>query len=335
VHPAKTEVRFRNQELVHQLFRESIEKALLLARTIPRFSVPKEEISERNRLRSAITDISNMPGSLPLRQASAAWPDESHSARISAETALSSGQVSSATNNSLLSLYDEHIEIVSSSITSVCEKLPVREEEAIRAALGDASSGFDSQSLRPIGHLSNTYILAADSQGLVIVDQHVAHERILFERFLNQLQSRQVPTQRLLIPLTFDLTPSQRLALEKIQFGLSESGFEIEGFGGHTVSVKTVPAGLDARDYQQLIVEIIENCDESPQQSVLDSFHRYLAAGMACRAAVKANTQLNYDKLLWLLDELAITKFPHACPHGRPIMLRLTLREIEKRFLRS
>jgi DNA mismatch repair protein MutL len=335
VHPAKTEVRFRNQELVHRLVRESIEQALLHVRPIPRFSVPRSEYSASEGIRylhstpkatSSVPQLSQLPA-----QEDGGIGVFDPLVRL-AETPQNGDGTFIINNN--IDYINEYLQSSTSCNTLHCGNLKVTDDALVIKREGITEVGDNLSFLRLIGRLSNTYILAADSQGLVIIDQHVAHERILFERYLRELQTRKVNSQRLLLPITFDLTPSQLMILEKIQNDLNLCGFEIESYGRNTISIKTVPASLSESDYRLLIAEIIEGFGEEIGYPNIERFFRILAANMACRAAVKANTQINDDKVSWILSELSKTSFPHACPHGRPILLRMTLREIEKRFLR-
>lgn len=335
VHPAKTEVRFRNQELVHSLVRESVERALLQAHPIPRFSIPKSELSESEGIKYAHS----------MQQSSPTLPLLSHlSAHKHADRGISGAPdlLTERSENASDIIFQQHIinnnhsdiDSYTSCITLGCGNLKIKDDVPISNPDKIIQSEDNLSLLRPIGRLSNTYILAADSQGLVIIDQHVAHERILFERYLQKLQARKLISQRLLVPITFDLTSAQLLILDRIQKDLNSCGFEIEDFGGGTISITAVPADLDESDYRLLISEIIESFENESEFPSLERFFRVVAGNLACRSAVKANTQLNDDKVSWILSELSCVKFPHACPHGRPILLRVTMREIERRFLR-
>jgi DNA mismatch repair protein MutL len=184
----------------------------------------------------------------------------------------------------------------------------------------------------PLGQFRDTFIIAVDDEGLAIIDQHVAHERVLFERVMERLTRGGFESQRLLVPMVLDLAPSACQALVNRTAELERFGFELEGFGGATIKVTAVPALLKIEDCSkalQALAEDLEGLDRGAQ--VQDALQR-IAATTACHAAVKANYPLTYEKMAHILEELRATAYSTVCPHGRPVMLRLTRREIEKNF---
>jgi DNA mismatch repair protein MutL len=188
--------------------------------------------------------------------------------------------------------------------------------------------------LIPLGQFRDTFIIAIDDEGVAIIDQHVAHERVLFERVMEKLTAGRLESQRLLVPMTIDLAPSAVQALGARAAELERFGFELEPFGLSTMKVTAVPALLNAADCSKALValgEDLEGLDRGAQ--VQDALQR-IAATTACHAAVKANYPLTYEKMTHILDELCATAYSTVCPHGRPVMLRLTRREIEKNFER-
>jgi DNA mismatch repair protein MutL len=186
----------------------------------------------------------------------------------------------------------------------------------------------------PMGQLHNSFIIAADRSGLLLIDQHVAHERILFEQHWHALRSKSVELQQMLIPETFDLTPAQSAALEQISPELEVNGFEIGRLSGRTIATKAVPAFLAAGASQALLVELLDAIEEDRRGLTLDEVRAEIAASLACRAAIKINMPLAPEKMRWLIDQLLKMENPATCPHGRPIILRITSREIEKGFQR-
>jgi DNA mismatch repair protein MutL len=176
-------------------------------------------------------------------------------------------------------------------------ELEVSEEEPTLAALS---------TLRPLGQIRNSFILAVNEDGLWIVDQHVAHERVLFERILKQRAAQKVESQRLLMPIVLELSPAQQAVFAEIADELQHNGFEAEPFGAR-------------REEQSLNLEKIRG---------------RIAASIACHAAIKVNMPLEQNKMEWLLTELAKTDHPMSCPHGRPVVLRYSVKDIQKAFKR-
>jgi len=186
----------------------------------------------------------------------------------------------------------------------------------------------------PLGQFRDTFIIAVDDDGVAIIDQHVAHERVLFERVMERLTSGRLESQRLLVPLVMDLAPSAHQALLGRTAELERLGFEIEPFGAATIRVAAVPALLRSEDSSKALRALADDLEGLDRGAhVRDALQR-IAATTACHAAVKANDPLTYDKMMHILDELRATAYSTVCPHGRPVMLRLTRREIERNFER-
>jgi DNA mismatch repair protein MutL len=188
--------------------------------------------------------------------------------------------------------------------------------------------------LRPLGQIHESFIVAAGRDGLWIVDQHVAHERILFEAVMRQRAAGRVETQRLLLPLVVQLTAGQQIDYARIAGELHASGFETEPFGNRTIAVKAAPAAVGAGDLERILFEILEIAERELRGASLDDLRRGICASIACRAAIKINTRLDAAKMEWLLRALAATDCPMSCPHGRPIALHYSTREILKAFHR-
>ena len=216
--------------------------------------------------------------------------------------------------------------------------------EASLAAAGEASFAPASESnaapssllrpLMPLGQFRDTFIIAVDEEGLAIIDQHVAHERVLFERITERLTSARLESQRLLVPILVDLPPSGRQAIAAHRDDLERLGFEVEEFGGDAVRICAIPALLGRDDCEAAVRALSEDLEHLDRGSRVDDTLKRIAATMACHAAVKANYPLTPEKMLHILDELRRTAYSTICPHGRPVMLRITKREIEKNFQR-
>jgi DNA mismatch repair protein MutL len=213
--------------------------------------------------------------------------------------------------------------------------LPAAPVEArLATAAGRDSVAYLIRPMIPLGQFRSTFIIAADDEGLAIIDQHVAHERILFEQISEDLASRALESQRLLTPLVLELGPGAHQTLLQHAEALARLGFEIEHFGGTSLRIAAVPAILDWARCDQTLRAVAGDLDGlAPGVGVADPLRR-MAATMACHAAVKANDPLTREKMQYLLDELRRTAHSSVCPHGRPVVLRLMRREIEKSFER-
>ncbi len=186
----------------------------------------------------------------------------------------------------------------------------------------------------PLGQFRDTFIVAVDDEGVAIVDQHVAHERVLFEQVMERLSSGRLESQRLLTPILVELSASQRQALLQHAATLEKFGLEVEEFGGVSLRLSAVPALLDASESEAAVRALAEDLEGLDRGSRVEDALRRIAATMACHAAVKANYPLTMQKMRFILDELRRTAYSSVCPHGRPVVLRLSRREIEKNFQR-
>ncbi|HWT02177.1 MAG TPA: DNA mismatch repair endonuclease MutL [Pyrinomonadaceae bacterium] len=192
-----------------------------------------------------------------------------------------------------------------------------------------------STNIRPLGQLEESFIIATDDEGLLLIDQHVAHERILFDKYRRLEASRPAESQNLLLPETFDLTPAQAAAFDAAAEELETYGFNLMRLSGRTVAVRAVPADLPAGEARNMLAEVLETVDAEKRGAARATLRDEIAASLACRAAIKINTPLAAEKMRWLIDRLLLTSSPTTCPHGRPVILRLATRDIEKGFHRS
>ena len=188
--------------------------------------------------------------------------------------------------------------------------------------------------MMPLGQFRDTFIIAVDADGIAIIDQHVAHERVLFERVMEKLSSGRLESQRLLEPMLVELSPEGRQALLSHAADLDRLGFGVDEFGGETLRVTGVPAVLGREDAVTAIRALAEDLEGLDRGREVGDALRRIAATTACHAAVKANYPLTHEKMMHILEELRRTAYSTVCPHGRPVMLRLTRREIEKNFQR-
>jgi DNA mismatch repair protein MutL len=199
---------------------------------------------------------------------------------------------------------------------------------------GPVESGVGVRPMIPLGQFRDTFIIAVDDEGVAIIDQHVAHERVLFERVMERLTTGRLESQRLLTPMLIDLSAAQRQALSQHAATLERFGLEVEAFGGDSVRLSAVPAILDPAECEAAVRALAEDLEDLDRGSAVQDALRRIAATMACHAAVKANYPLTMEKMRFILEELRRTAYSSVCPHGRPVVLRLSKREIEKNFQR-
>ena len=321
VHPSKTEVRFRHQAWVHDFVRDSVRDQLMLSRPAPSFSphpqpaaaLPYSDFSQMMQNDSAAPEFVLHPVAPPPARFD--FGDGGIPLHAQAIAATSPALQSAAAVPLKLRVPDTHGGFPS-------DAMPM---ESSMARIGD---------LRPMGQLHHSFIIAAGRDGLWIIDQHVAHERILFEQVLAQQASGRAEMQQLLMPAILQLTPEQQIEYARIEDELRASGFDTEPFGNRTIAVKAVPAAVGHADIERVIFEILEIAEEELRGVSLSDLRRGIAASIACRAAIKINTPLDHKKMEWMLRALAATEYPMACPHGRPVALQYGMREILRAFHR-
>lgn len=194
---------------------------------------------------------------------------------------------------------------------------------------------LSSSKIRPLSQLHDSFIIAVDDEGLLLIDQHVAHERILFDKFRKKETERRIESQNLLLPETIDLSPAQAAAFETVETELENLGFALMRLSGRTVAVKAVPTDLPPAEVRNLLAEILDTVERDKFGAARANLHDQIAASLACKAAVKINMKLTLEKMQWLIDKLLTTSSPTTCPHGRPVILRLTMKDIERGFHRT
>ncbi|MGA8433112.1 MAG: DNA mismatch repair endonuclease MutL [Candidatus Sulfotelmatobacter sp.] len=340
VHPSKTEVRFRQQSVMHDFVRDSVRAALMKARPVPQFVT---EIRARATAGEALTPGADWERSSALEnsaEAFAAQPSAAGQAPSAFDEPGAGGfalQAPVAPPISARFQFEDGIAVEANAGVPVArglESIPdngcapaldVRDEEPTLSSLG---------TLRPLGQIRNSFILAVNEDGLWIIDQHVAHERVLFERVLKQRNAQKVESQRLLMPIIVELSPAQQAVFTEISDELQHNGFEVEAFGARSVAVKVAPAGVDAAAVEHMLHELLELISREEQSLNLEKIRARIAASIACHAAIKVNMPLEQNKMDWLLSELAKTDHPYACPHGRPVVLRYSVKDIQKAFKR-
>jgi DNA mismatch repair protein MutL len=323
VHPSKTEVRFRQHTLVHDFVRESVRAALMKARPVPEFT---REITAQPTAAPGLSpgahphaggDFALRPEPLPPVNERLQFGGEAIT--VEANMAISGfGPVGAP---AMARGVNGHAD--------TCGNVLEDEPQAVVDQLALAS-------LKPVGQVRDSFILAVNADGLWIIDQHVAHERVLFEKILRDRSQNDAAQdgQRLLMPLLVELTPGQQVVFAEISDELRRNGFEVELFGTRTVAVKTAPGGVRPADVEKMLVELLDQFQQEEQALNLDKIRAKIAASIACHAAIKINMPLEQNKMEWLLKELAKTECPMSCPHGRPVVLRYSVKEIQKAFKR-
>ncbi|HEY6263908.1 MAG TPA: DNA mismatch repair endonuclease MutL [Candidatus Acidoferrum sp.] len=339
VHPAKIEVRFRRSNFVHDFTRDTIRQALTGARPIASFAAaaaaaPHSAGSDNGTLDGEIT-----PAPLESGVPRAIIPPME-------EIGLGSGVG-----------LDGGFDLTSAPMQPVVQRIPFTPGTSFGTALAPAqisSAGNWAANLaapnaeapaslprpeqiadlKPLGQVSSSFIVAVNGEGLWLVDQHVAHERVLFEQHLEARRAGKVEAQRMLMPLVVELSPRQIVTFEKIAEELSANGFEVEPMGPKSVAIQAVPAGVGAPDTEKLLREILDGLERENAAISIETLQAKIAASTACHAAIKINMPLEQSQMEWLLDALAKTDCPMSCPHGRPVVLRYSLKEIEKAFHR-
>jgi len=354
VHPSKTEVRFRAASFVHDFVRDTLRETLVAARPAPSAPLPSPPATatpqpgarlpyseftqaledfrfagiQPESPRSVLPDLELAPPPAPqprldLHPAAADAPPAPQPPAPPASGAWTGGQTrpEPPAGAQRQAAFAPRIPDTHSALPSGL----VLDPPSSMASLAD---------VRILGQLHESFIIAAGPDGLWIIDQHVAHERILFEKFLDRLSQGRVEQQRLLLPLIVTLTPAQEADYERIAEELARAGFETEPFGCRTIAVKAAPADLPHSAIEQVLFEILEIADSQDRRFTPGDFRAAMAASMACRAAIKINTRLEPEKMEWLVRQLALTRYPMSCPHGRPVALRYSNRDILRSFHR-
>jgi DNA mismatch repair protein MutL len=192
----------------------------------------------------------------------------------------------------------------------------------------------DPAGFRILGQVDQTYLLVATETSLFVVDQHAAHERVLFEEILGQLEEGAAPSQEQLIPETLDLSEEEFAALEEHRGRIERMGFVLEPFGGRSVVVRSIPRTLRRWEDGRLLREVLQAAGEGAR-SEGDDLNKRLAATFACRASVMAGDSMTAEETRALVDRLFRCEIPTRCPHGRPTLLELTYEELAQRFCRK
>jgi len=354
VHPAKTEVRFRRGEAVKDAIAEAVRSALAnagitgdavaesVACSEPNVSFvptrPEAPLAEPEQhgiefaIGIPITDRSQSFSNgtaVPLEDVDPGGSAMPPAAGIPTELPRA------ATLVDVGDQIAEGIAVPESRFTpSGYVELPPVDSAAKIAKSVDVES-VSAAKIHALGQLHESFIIAVDDEGLLLIDQHVAHERILFDKYRLSEAERPIESQNLLLPETLDLTPAQSEAFSLIEDDLGSLGFGLMRLSGRTVAIKSIPTDLPASEARNLFAEILDTIEAEKKGAPKSTLRDDIAASLACKAAIKINMKLTPEKMRWLIDRLLITTSPTTCPHGRPVILRLSMKDIERGFQRS
>jgi len=363
VHPAKTEVRFRRAAAVADAVRESVRGALASAGYVRRETNEQpyppvgqseavefvQATSAGSETHSAATQprieftphsiddvVSPLPLSEPPALAGGPGVGQSPTSNFQSQPPPGTAGVPPATSARReqpgAEFRDNGEDIsVSESASPSIQLPPLNSADKFAREVAVESLSND---IRPLGQLDESFIIATDNEGLLLIDQHVAHERVLFDKYRALESTRIAESQHLLIPETFDLTPAQASVFDSVAKELESYGFELMRLSGRTVAIKATPADLPAGEARNMLAEILDTVDAEKKGSARETLRDDIAASLACHAAIKVNMPLTHEKMRWLIDRLLQTSSPTTCPHGRPVILRLTTRDILKGFHR-
>jgi DNA mismatch repair protein MutL len=340
VHPAKIEVRFRHPQFVHDFTRDSIRQALSRARPIPSFAGVAPAAADPREHDDGAAAIAAAAGANP----SSTGLPRAVIPPLNAPPMSDGAQMNAAGVTGAAIAGDFEL--------TVAPLRPEAQRFRFESGIGTASDESLSESVRnfsdaeplasagslnelkPLGQVNSSFIVAVNGEGLWIIDQHVAHERVLFEQHLRARREGQLTGQRVLVPMMVELSPRQIVIFERIAEELTANGFEVAQMGPRSVAIHAAPAGIATSDAERLLMEILDGTERENAAISMDSLQAKIAASTSCHAAIKVNMPLDQQKMEWLLGELAKTEAPMSCPHGRPIVLRYSVREIERAFKR-
>ena len=313
VHPTKAEVRFRNQASVHEVVRRAIGAALGRG-PAPELQLTREVAAPAQPVAQSFPGL--LGGIYPNRWAPV--PSQAAPVPVPGWPALPPAAVP----------------VPAGRAGDGLAAGPGGPAASVAAPLDGPVAALGVRPMIPLGQFRDTFIIAIDDEGIAIIDQHVAHERVLFERVMQRLTDGRLESQLLLVPLVVDLSAAGCEVLGKRAAELQRFGFEIAEFGGQSVRVAAVPALLTPDESAAAVRALAEDLDGLDRGATVDEALKRIAATTACHAAVKANQPLTHEKMAHILEELRRTAYSTVCPHGRPVMLRITRREVEKNFQR-
>ena len=314
VHPTKIEVRFRDSREVHQAMRHAIESAL---------AVPRAQLLSTTSAIAQSNAPSTASSSAPAQNTWAQRGMAFGANRLNEDPARAMADLKALWSNP----------------PQVEEESPAGFSSAkiqLQTAPAVASQGEHEWPLgRAIAQLQGVYILAENTQGLVVVDMHAAHERIVYERLKQQLDTTQITSQPLLIPASFSATPQEIATAESCADVLMQLGLEVSALSAKTLAVRAVPTSLAQGDCVELARSVLAELAQHDAATVVQRAQNEILATMACHGAVRANRKLNLDEMNALLRQMEATERSDQCNHGRPTWRQVGMRELDALFLRG
>ncbi len=324
VHPTKHEIRFVHQKMVHDAVREAVAEALrqsdptrwkMAASATPQALQPPASVAERHAGYGMPQRLGEKPGSRPP----ARRPRQPTAFKTNPDTAA-----------------DDNLSPLPSAHRVIAPRPPIHPTahggQPIRQAPLWKQRFFADLTL--IGQYKGTYIICETSDGLMLIDQHAAHERIVFEQLKRQSSDHRPTVQRLLLPETIDLGFREAQILAKLAPELDRYGLEIEPFGGNTFVVKALPTMLDSGNLPSLVTQMVEKTAEIGVTARMETLLDECLMVMACHNAIRANQQLTEVQIKAMLEQLDACDNPSHCPHGRPIWIQWTVKDLEIQFRR-
>jgi DNA mismatch repair protein MutL len=311
VHPTKREIKFENESLVHQVISRMAKEALR-AGGANEFVLPE----------SSQKDWSGQTGAAGVSGQRGQWPG-----------IQSDGSISGTVPTGDSSLTSRYVELQGEMFGRADSGPGVNDAEAETGTRLINRLGAGESDQPQMWQIHRKYILAEVQSGLIIVDQHVAHERILYEQALDAFSNRRRDSQRVLFPVKIRFSADEELAFEELAGMLSGLGYAFVKMEEHTWAMEEVPADLKNGAEEKLIHDIIAQYGE--HRDADQELREVMAAAFSCKAAIKAGDSLTQAEMRFLVDRLFACRYPYSCPHGRPVVMNLTLEELDKRFGRT
>lgn len=359
VHPTKMELRFSDNEMVYRMVRDTIYNALMHKELIPEVNLEEKRQKQEEREIRKLTQEKRIPMPEPFEhkrraQTQASEPVFSPQKLPEVQTVSESSEAKTTVPISEMPKISESPNVLEPPKTPVLPKVPVLPTRPMVQETPTVYQTADLEKQQPeqlklfsekllepssrsrhklIGQLFDTYWLVEFDEQLYIIDQHAAHEKVLYEKMLASLKSREYTTQMVSPPIILTLQSNEALLLKKHMKYFTDIGFEIEPFGGKEYAVRGVPANLFSIAKRELLMEMLDNLSDdsmvSEPQMILEKI-----ASMSCKAAVKGNHQMSSTEADMLIDQLLGLENPYACPHGRPTIISMSKYELEKKFKR-
>lgn len=324
VHPTKMELRFSTNEYVYNFVLDSIKSTLKSGELAPEVSLSDVKVPQR------FLNSNNSSARQNYAAAQVQAPEEAKQADIPKPTASAANQ-SKERLPEPFEINRSNDMIIKEEATKYADnnKSDVQQLSMFDNALMNVS---DTNSYRVIGQIFDTYWLIEFEDKFYMMDQHAAHEKILYEKLMNHIKTKKMDTQMIMPPIILELNLRQEEIIKKYSSVFDKVGFELEQFGTMSYKVTGVPAGFPTINYKQMLIDMIDNlCDD--RKSDLEIITEKIAS-MSCKAAVKGNNKLSFDEAKQLIGELMKAENPYNCPHGRPTLIVMSKYEIEKKFKR-